>query len=452
MDVMRLLAKLWNYKNVRIRNPAVGKCLDELEKNQWLPPGEIKELQWRKVERILRHSYENVPYYRETFDKMGIRVDDIQTPEYFRKIPILTKQIIQDNFDNLKASNFSKYEAIENHTGGSTGEPLTFYQCKDYLNYAAAGRQLAFAMCGYKMGDKVAYVWGSDYDSRNHTGWRRIVMDRLLNNVLFINTFDLSQEKIEQYLDYLVKWKPHYIWGYASSVSLLAKTAIENKIHEISPKAIQTTAEVLTTEQRELIQEAFQCKVFDRYGCREVSIISHECSEHSELHILATNNYVEFLDENEKPVEVGSSGRIIVTNLNNFAMPFIRYEVGDVGRPSNQVCKCGRGLPLMGMVDGRIVDTIVSPSGKFLHGEFFTHLFYKIEGVKQFQVMQEDKENLLVKIVPMKEFNAEKALPFLRDVIHKHGDEKFKINFQICDFIEPSSSGKFRFTISELNK
>jgi phenylacetate-CoA ligase len=230
---------------------------------------------------------------------------------------------------------------------------------------------------------------------------------------------------------------------------MLAKVVRKYGIGGIRPQAVQLTAEVVTQVQREFVEETFHCRVFNRYGCREVSLIAHECSAHSGLHILAENNYVEFLKDGQ-PVSVGEEGLIVITNLNNYGMPLLRYQIGDTGIPSNTICECGRGYPLMEMTKGRLVDIIVSPSGKLLHGEFFTHLFYKIKGVRQFQVIQETRRDLQIKIVKGDGFSQE-TLHFLEQAIHTHGDPGFVVHFEICDRIPLSASGKYRFTMSEIS-
>jgi phenylacetate-CoA ligase len=149
-------------------------------------------------------------------------------------------------------------------------------------------------------------------------------------------------------------------------------------------------------------------------------------------------------------VAPGKPGRVVVTNLNNFAMPLIRYEIGDVAVASQQVCTCGRGLPLLESVLGRTSDFITSPSGKLIYGEFFTHLFYKIQGVYQFRVIQETTADLTVQIASGPDFDQQAALKYIEDAIHEHGDPAFRVRFELADQLPASSSGKYRFTLSKV--
>jgi phenylacetate-CoA ligase len=438
------------YWRLRLKFGDTGDRLPfrELETHQWLSPQQVQELQWNKLKALLAHAYEHVPYYRQLFDEHGIEPAGIQTPDDYLCVPLLTKEIMQAHQSSLVARNISRDQLLENHTGGSTGQPLTFYQDLSYRRYASAGLAWGFHMCGFRPGARQAFMWGSDYDSTAHKGWQNQLRD-WFKNVLWINVFDLTESSLVKAARLLSRWKPDFMWGYTSSIEMLAKTVRKYQIRGIQPQAIQLTAEVVTQVQRQLVEETFGCRVFNRYGCREVSLVAHECSMHSGLHLLADNNYVEFLQD-ARPVSAGQEGSLIITNLNNYAMPLLRYEIGDTGIPAQTPCECGRGYPLMAMAQGRLVDIIVSPSGKLLHGEFFTHLFYKTQGIRQFQVIQETPQDLCVKIVPGDGFSPA-TLQFLEQAIHDHADRDFVVHFELCDQIPLSASGKYRFTMSRIS-
>lgn len=206
----------------------------------------------------------------------------------------------------------------------------------------------------------------------------------------------------------------------------------------------------MTPGDRQLISKAFHCPIFNRYGCREVGNIAHECDQHNGLHVLAENNFLELLDNDDNPVASGKPGRVVVTNLNNFGMPMIRYDTGDIAVASDHVCPCGRGLPIIESVLGRKTDFITSPSGKMIYGEFFTHLFYKVQEVYQFRVTQETLTDLVVQIVPRSGFAQQTVYKYLEDAIHEYGDPSFRVRFEIAEQLSSSPSGKYRFTISKV--
>lgn len=419
--------------------------LSSLLDSQWLSPDEIQSIQIAKVRRLLTHSYNNVPYYRQLFDDSGFDPQRFKYMDELQVLPVLTKKEIQDHGPRMISTAFNASEYYCNHTGGSTGHPLTFWQSREYEAWGMADIWRNFYMCGYLPGERKAFLWGSDYDATNHKGWRsRLVNDLLRENIIWINTFDLNEELLERTVSLLKRFQPRLFVAYVSSATMLAQYLKDHGIDRIRPKAIQTSAELLTPVQRQLLEEVFDCPVFDRYGCREVGNIAHECDAHEGLHLLSENNYAEFLKDG-RPVAQGETGLITVTNLNNLAMPFIRYQPGDLGRPTRKSCSCGRGLPLMEMLDGRSTDIIETPSGRLLHGEFFTHLFYKISNIRQFQVVQQERDLLVIKMVPMTGFDRDSAERFLADTIHQHADTSLRVNFQLLESIPPSSSGKFRF-------
>jgi len=427
-----------------------GRAAKFLEESQWWTKEKIEELQMMRLEKLLNHAYKNVPYYQKRFEEVGLLPKDIQSPADLSRLPVLSKSDIQENLSNMIACNVDIQKLKENHTGGSTGIPLTFYQDANFLAWGNADLLRNYRMTSYELGTRWAFLWGSDYDSRVHKGWFGRVKDQVIFNTIWINSFDLTTETLIEAAKQLHRWNPEILVAYVSSVTLLAKLIKENNIKGILPRAIQTSAEVLTQGDRELIRDVFGCEAFDRYGCREVGNIAHECDAHEGLHILSENNLVGLVNANDQPVGTGEIGRIIVTNLNNFAMPFIRYEIGDMGIGAERICSCGRGLPLLDSVIGRQTDIITSPSGKLLHGEFFTHLFYGLDGIKQFRVVQETRDDLYVFIVPGQDFEKQNAFKLLEDTIHQYGDEAFRIHFEILDKISPAASGKYRFTISKV--
>jgi len=417
-----------------------------------LPAEELDRVVWNRLKSLLYYAYTNIPYYREAFNRQGTTPEDIRSWDDFAAlVPILTKQDIQDNLERLTAPDLAALGGRVNHTGGSTGEPLTFYQDDNYRAHSSAGFAVLNDLFGMRHGDRTAWFWGSDYDSRKHETLRGRIRDRFFNNALFFNTFDLDRKRAIAALHRLRKWKPDFILGYVSSLTMMARIAQEEGITLPPVRGVQTTAEQLTAPQRKLLQDVFGGPVFNRYGSREVGAIAMDCAYHRGLHIITPNNIVEVVDEEGHPAPPGQVGRIVVTNLHNRAMPFIRYEIGDLGVLSAERCPCGRGLPLLKEVTGRISDVIIAPNGKLLHGEFFTHLFYKVQGVRQFQVIQETLTDLRIRIVPQDEqTDLTEIEAFIRQVVAEHGDPAFRLHFEVMDHIPVSPSGKYRFVQSRL--
>lgn len=440
------------YTQMRIARASSGKraYIRELDRTQWLPGAAIEQLQVERLKQLLLHAEAHCAFYRERFKAAGFSAERFAQLSDLQALPPLTKREVQEHYQEMVADNVPPDQRYANHTGGSTGTPLTFYQSREYEAWGLADIWRGFTMCGFQPGMRRAFLWGSDYDAKLHKTWQsRLIDDRLKGNVYWVNTFDVREGDLVAAGKKLAQFKPHLLIGYVSSLTLFAQVVRSHQIKGIRPLGIQSSAELLTPPQRALIEETFEARVFDRYGCREVGNIAHECERHEGLHLLAECNYTEFLRDGQ-PVAPGEVGMITVTNLHNYAMPLIRYQMGDMGRPTDRQPTCGRGLPLMDVVEGRSADVITTPSGKLLHGEFFTHLFYKLDGVRQFQVVQETREHLTIKIEPMSTFKKEEALHFLEETIHQHGDAAFTLTFELVDKIPVASSGKFRFTISRV--
>jgi phenylacetate-CoA ligase len=432
------------FDRVGRRNPYLRLLLEA----QWWNPEKLAAFQLEKLRSLLAHAEARVPHYRKTFAERGFAACRIESVEDLQALPVLTKTTIQENLEALLSADKEERSYYANRTGGSTGNMLSFYQDHGYSCAGLADLQRNFFWCGFRPCDPHVYLWGSDTDSREFKTVRSVARGLLVPNTLWINAFDIRWDALPFYACLLGWFKPRFIYGYVSVVMQFVRYLGENGIRNIRPQAVQTTAEVLLPEHRELIRDVLGCPVFNRYGCREVGNIAHECGAHEGLHVLGENNLVEILKlESDEPASIGEVGRIVVTNLNNYVMPFIRYEVGDLGRFLGKRCSCGRGLPLMDVDAGRVSDMIISPGGKWIHGEFFTHLFYKIPEVRQFQVTQADREHLRILVVPGPGLRTE-VLKRLEDEIRACGDPGFVIETRIVDRIPCSPSGKFQFVTS----
>ncbi|MFW6116785.1 MAG: phenylacetate--CoA ligase family protein [bacterium] len=399
----------------------------------------VRAWQWSRIRDLLQYAQTHVPYYKRLFAGLGIRAADVRSWADFSQLPILTKEEIQSNRDRLTAPGI---DAIENQTGGSTGQPLRFYQDREYLEWATISRSWGFDLCGFRNGDSQVVLWGSDLDSRWHRKLKGRIWD-FAHNVQFVNVFNISAEELKQVARTLIEEQPDYIWAYASTLELLADQFIRDDLR-LHPKAVQSTAGTLYPSLRSKLEKVFGEVIYDRYGCREVGNIAHECSAHQGLHVFSPHNYVEILEDDGL-----EGGRVIVTNLHNRVFPFIRYDIGDYASWADGGCECGRTFPLLQRVLGRSVEIITSPSGKLIDGEFFTHLFYRVDGVRQFQVVQESRERLVVKIVKTADFDTA-ASNLLRSKIKEYGDPGFKVKFDYVDYIPPLDSGKRAFVLSKV--
>lgn len=429
-----------------VRHRRTMEYLKELERSQWFKREDLYDIQRVKLKALIKHAYANVPYYHRVFKDRGIHPSDIKRVEDLNRLPKLTKDDIRSNFNDMVATNFSCAEMIPYATGGSTGEPLQFYITKDYVNSKSASELRAYSWCGYRLGDKHVVLWGSPFDLKKSEELRNKIVN-FLDRRIMLNCFRMSEESMGMYARRLKKFKPKIVRGYASAVYLFAKFMLHEGVDNIKPKAVITSAETLFDHERKTIEEAFGCEVYDFYGSREAGAISSECSEHSGYHISAENYVLECVKEGER-VASGETGVILVTNLRNYVMPFIRYEIGDLGRLSDEVCSCGRGLPLMGSIEGRTTDIIVTQNGNFISTPVLTLIFKNLP-VKQYQVLQEKREKVTVKIVRGSGYS-EKDTSYIMRGMRKFIGKGVQIRLEFVDSISLTNSGKRKPIISKI--
>jgi phenylacetate-CoA ligase len=437
------------------RGAGALKCLEELEKTQWWPRDEILSLQRERLKKLLRHAHDSVPYYRQVFEQTGLIPDDIQASEDLARLPVLTKRDIRDNSGALIARGFPKGDLVPLRTGGATGEPLRFCRTKDdvYGSGIAAGLR-AYRWAGYEVGDRCALLCEpSARDSRRRRVSRGVV--HRLERVTVFNPHEMSQSKLEQFARKLAGFHGGVIKGYPSAIYILARYLETEGRTEIRPKALISVGEALQDSQRDLFSRVFQCECYSYYGSMEAAAIASECPEHAGLHVSAEHVVVEIVDEDGSPVPPGRQGRILVTNLDSYAMPLLRYEIGDLGVASDRQCSCGRGLPLLAAVNGRTADVLYTRDGRPLPGVALPFQFLASLGVEQVQVVQDTYERVVVRLVM-----AEGSGPSALEKAIKETTAQFKaalgdtmeIAVEIVGEIPATPFGKRRFVISELAK
>ena len=422
------------------------KYLRRLEENQWLSREEIRELQWEELKKLLRHAYENVSFYRESFKESGLAPNDIKTPDDFRKLPVIGRSTINANRGRMVARNIPKI--LTKSTGGSTGEPLHFFYTRDSYEWRKAVTMRGYSWAGYKEGDRVAYLWGIPVGEVSRIPLLKAKIHRRIQNAKHFNIFDMSPQTMESYLQEMRDYKPKHIVSYGLGMYYFAKFISENGWRALPLKSVILGAEKVHKDQIQVIESTFNCPVFNTYGSREFMLIASQCEYRCGMHESADNLFVEILRGNE-PVSDGEVGEVIITDLHNYGMPFIRYKNGDLAVPSAETCPCGRGLPLISDVQGRITDMISTTDGRILTGLFFPHLMKEFKEVEHFQVIQQNKENLLVKIVKRTDIPQEK-LELMKSEIQKACGVEMEIEFSFVDEIPLTPSGKRMVTISKV--
>ncbi len=423
-----------------------------LDKSQWWSETNLKAYQNLRLRKLVKHSYEYVPYYHDLFKSLKLKPDDIKTVNDLNKLPLLTKRDISDNFDRISAVNVNenKYNLVS--SGGTTGETLVFKEDKRNSQFARAAKLHGWKMNGYNLGDKYAELWSHPVKAEKTNVSRNFLQknSKLFNlgmRRLFLNTYITDRQTILNYVQRIKNFKPKFIRGYPSAIHIMSKF-VDNG--EIEVDKVFTTAETLTSEAREEISKKFQCDIVDGYG-GEAGADAVECPAHEGYHIMAQHAITEFL-MNKESVSAGELGEIVLTDLNNYSMPFIRYKIGDLGVPSNHTCSCGRGLPMMERIEGRVKDIIMTPSGRILtRPTFFGSGNLKhIKGLIDYQVVQEKIDKVVLRVKVGKDYSerSEKVmLTMAEDLLGEDVDIKIK---EVKD-IPLASSGKRQIVVSRIN-
>ncbi len=428
-----------------------GNYYRELKQSQWLAPDRIKRLQEIKLEKLVHHAYHHVPYYRDIFIKQGLKPKNIRSVEDLQKIPLLGKQDVRENlyFDML-SDNHKKEYILKVTTSGSTGEPFVCFADKHQLEIRWASTLRSMEWTGYQFGDKQLRLWHQTL-GMSFTQVVREKLDAFFTRRTFIPAFEMSDKNLKQFAYTLQKVKPALIDGYAESFNFLAHYLKEYSFKGIQPKGIVSSAQMLPDQSRDIIEDKFHCKVFDKYGSREFSGIAYECDTHDGHHVAAESYIVEIL-KNGIPAKPGEVGEVVITDLNNFCMPFIRYRVGDlaVAMDTASTCACGRGLPKIGKIEGRVQAIIVGSNGHYIPGTFFAHFFKDYDHIiRQYQVRQEKAGHVYLKLIKAPRFDQEtldQAILVLREYLGK----ETLIDIEFVDKIAMVRTGKHQGSISTI--
>jgi phenylacetate-CoA ligase len=440
--IRRVTHPLWARRN----HPNLYSFLKEYEQTQFWSPERIRDLQWQRLQRIVRFAFERCPYYTRRFQEIGFSPNDLRDPSDFLKLPVLTREDIRQNQDALLASGIPSDRYEDNFTGGSTGSPIAFKVSKLRWASRKATTQRHDCWTGWNVGKRLGILWGHPGEHADETARGRLRNALLYRHVL-LNTFDVKEPSLGLFLDEIRAKKVRYLQAYSRSLLLFAEYISKRAIELPLLEAAITSAECLTPSERKFIERTLRCRTFDRYGCREFSVIASECQAHDGLHIAAENLLVEFL-VGDRPVRSDEVGEILVTDLSNEVMPFIRYRIGDMGAPMDGMCSCGRGLPRMQMVAGRVTDFVHTPNGRWLSGVAInTYLIAQIPGVRQAQILQEKCDHIRFRLISSGP-DVTSAENFLHDQVKKMFGAGMSHSVEWVSNIAPEASGKTRVTIS----
>ena len=430
----------------KLLNRPTFSYLDSLEKSQWYSRSEIEALQLQKLRELLKIAKAHCPWHARRLEEAGVNPESLTFADY-KKMPLMTRADAQLHGQEMTWQGVPG-GAFRYTTGGSSGQPLIFNFGRTRQASDAAGRIRARRWWGVDVGEPEVYLWGAPVEL-NKTDRIKRIRDGLLNQLL-LNAFAMSPEKMAEYLAAIQKFNPKCIYGYASSVALLASYAKQHGKSLVLPdlKVVCTTGEPVYPEQRALISEVFQVPVANEYGSRDAGFIGHENS-HQQMLLLSESSLLEVLDADGNPVKPGETGEAVITGLCSEAQPFIRYRTGDIVKLSADMDKDGRGLHVIESVVGRSTDFLIHQNGSVVHALAAIYILRETGGVEQFKIIQHAINEFEVLIV---------TNSFWDPVVLKIIEEKFKSRFgegcnthlQVVAQIPPEASGKMRQVVSKV--
>lgn len=401
--------------------------------NQIIPYWLQHKLAERRVIQNVRQAYKNVPYYKEKYDKAGIDIKTIKTVNDLKRLPYITKDEIREQFPNgIVSRNVDIKKCHYSATTGSTGRSLPFiFSFKTFSFYIATGLRL-YTMIGYRPWHKMTYI---KYTSIRYPRFG-----------IFLRTNHIpSTIALHNQIEMLKKSKADLLIGYASLVFEIAQTVTPEDLKHIKLKFIGVNSELSTQEERDFISRVFNCPVYDEYSTEETWMIASQC-RHNKYHIFTDNVWVEFINSQGKDAEPGEVGEIFLTTLRSPAMPFIRYRIGDLGRHSNDRCKCGSGFPVLEAFEGRSDDSFILPSGKYVSSLKILNTFTKfitkyLHLMEEFKVIQKKPGLITILLVKGKEYKDEHFQELISK-LHEIFAEPVTIVVEIVDSIDTKGSIK----------
>lgn len=441
-----LARNLFRAQEAALRRPTFA-CLASLERSQWQPRADIEARQTHALNQFLCNAAQHSPWHAQRLQAAGlddaVRHGAMQLADLSR-LPTMNKRDARDNIDQLvwrgAPGGVFKYT-----TGGSSGEPLTFYFGRARQAADAAGRLRARRWWGVNSGDREVYLWGAPVEL-NKTDRIKTLRDRLVNQVL-LNAFEMSSARMDEYLAAIQAWQPRAIYGYASSLALLCAhaEARNTKLRIPVLRVVSATGEPLFPHQRELIERVMRVPVSIEYGARDAGLMALESPEHALLQMSETH-IIEVLDAAGNPA---NEGEAVITSLVSEAQPFIRYRTGDVVRRSNKTDRGGRGLHVLDAVVGRQTDFVVASDGRIMHALALIYVLRAVPGIAQFKCVQHTRTSLEVQLVTDAHWNESSRLAVINGLRARLGAD-LDVTLRMLETIPPEASGKHRYVVSHV--
>ena len=428
--------------------------LGVLKSEESLTFEEVLVRQQGRLRRLLQHASSRVPYYGEILTDAGVVTGsgDVDL-DRFSQIPLLDKATLHDRFEELKSTDLNERSWYLSSSSGSTGEPAHFIQDKSHADWARAIAMHFDAWTGYVVGEPKYLLWPTMHGPGVQQSRARSRLGMTLRNETTMDTRRMTPQSMHAFLERVHRYRPTLIQAFPENLYEIARLALREGIRPDSPRSIVTGAGTLFPSMRPTIEHAFGAPIFDRYGSREVSGVAAECEAHSGLHICSSVQHVEILRSDGSPAMPGELGEVVVTPLVNYAMPLIRYRLGDLAEWAGEECACGRTWPLLSEVAGRTRDLFVRKDGSYVR--VLERVFHEQPWIRKYQVVQEEYDLVRAFIVPHANVSdplteyAKEIQEIEKSIIGVMGLD-CTVEILLVDHIEDSPSGKFRHHISKV--
>jgi len=437
-----------------LRGTHTTRCLAELERSQWWPLERIEELQSQRLRQLIEHAYRTVPHYRVVMQKRHVAPTDIRSATDLTLLPVLTRPEVQEHRDELLSEGFPARLLRPTKTSGSTGRPLLFYGTReDHLDRGFARGIRALELTGLRLGDRVASIGRP----RLYATRRELLLRRLSERVrrrILVPVDSLNDPALPEIVRRLAGAHLDGISGYPNGIALIARCILDTGARPPAVRAVVTGGAELLSHERRLIREAFGIEPCSNYSAYEAFAIACECQAHEGFHVAAEDLVVEILDEEGQPVPPGTPGRVVVTNLHNYGMPFIRYDLGDESVLLAGTCSCGRALPRLGPLVGRKSRFFVTRSGRHVFaGTLYLDRLAGL-GMRQYQLIQEDIDHVVMRLIPPPNMASQSELMALEAKVREMFEARFgpelSLRIELTDRIEPAEAGKHVFMHSRV--
>lgn len=433
-----------------------------LEQTDWYTPEQLMALQNEKLQKLIQHCYKNVPYYTRLFNTLNLQPNDIKNRCDLAKLPILTKQIIRNNYNDLISSDVALHKTNIDTSGGSTGIPLKYITDRATWGIKWSSTFRAWRWYGFHVGERIFTFGGNSLVKTKKEKMKitpKDIFDKFIMNNLKCDCSDMSHDAMLRIYRKLMHYRPVIIRGYPAAIYNLAKFIEENSLPIPKIRLILTTGEMLLTQHRCIIQKVFRVAVYDGYGAGDGGVIAHECYMHEGLHITEEQCVVEITDENGNVKADGEPGFVITTDLDNYVFPFIRYQVGDMATLRVEKCSCGRSSRMIEHIVGRTGKTLFNKQGQPFTSIVIDNMMFKnmdyhrteheaiYQKIDQFQVRQDESGDICVLIKPRDKEESLSTFDYVVSNFQNHFVGS-KIELKFVEQIPKMASGKEDYCIS----